>query len=204
MIISQIIAIHAFTQESQSHDAVQKLEDLDNAIRNKEPNSIDIAVEVATLFSAICARQPRALQICARLLERATKNAGSNASNQRLSTVYCQLGHIYILQGVMQYEKAIKSFREATRLDPENAKALEGMILCQLCEGAIEDAEAQIELLTLMHSIEDLGHDFAYLQSLILKQKKDGKKRIKKAGTIFKRNTWAIVFYSYFYFKTHK
>jgi hypothetical protein len=40
-------------------------------------------------------------------------------------------------------------------------------------------AEAQVELLTLMHSAEDLGHEFAYLQSLMLKQKKGGKTAAK-------------------------
>jgi len=174
----QIIAIHAFTQESQPHDAVQKLEDLDGAIRIKEPQSAEIAVAAAALFSGICARQPRALQICARLLERVVKSSSldSTASSDGRATVHCQLGHVYVLQGPGFYEKAMKAFREATRANPENAKALEGMILCHICEGSIEDAEAQVELLTLMHSAEDLGHEFAYLQSLMLKQKKGGKK----------------------------
>jgi hypothetical protein len=52
----------------------------------------------------------------------------------------------------VQFERSLKAFREATRRDPNNAQALEGMILCQICEGAVEDAESQIELLTLMHS----------------------------------------------------
>ena len=180
----QIIAIHAFTQESQPHDAVQKLEDLDGAIRSREPQSPEIAVAAAALFSGICARQPRALQICARLLERVVKSSSldSTASSDGRATVHCQLGHVYILQGPGFYEKAMKAFREATRANPENARALEGMILCQICEGSIEDAEAQVELLTLMHAAEDLGHEFAYLQSLMLKQGKQKTKGGTKAS----------------------
>ena len=168
------IAVHAFTQESQPHDALQKLEDLDNAVSQREPSSVDFVVEVATLFSRVCARQPRALQICARLLERACKHADSD---ERLAVVLCQLGHVHILQGMMQYERAMKAFREATKRDPNNAQALQGMILCQLCEGAAEDAESQVELLTLMHSPEELGFEFAYLQSLMLRDKKGDAKR---------------------------
>lgn len=170
--------MHAFTQESQIHDAVQKLEDLDAAMKAKEPGSIPSAVETAALFSSICARQPRALQICVRILERAAKQAsssGSTTSDAQVAAVYCQMGHVQILQGSMQFERAMKAFREATRRDPNNATALEGMILCQLYEGAVEDAESQIELLTLMHSTEELGYEFAYLQSLLLRGEKDAK-----------------------------
>ena len=41
-------------------------------------------------------------------------------------------------------------------------------MLCQLAEGAFEDAEAQLELLTLMHG-NISGPDFAYLQALLIK-----------------------------------
>jgi tetratricopeptide (TPR) repeat protein len=172
---TQIIAVHAFTQESQPHDAVQKLEDLDAALKSKEASSISAAVEVAALFSCICARQPRSLQICVRLLERAAKQAASSATDAQCAVVYCYLGQTLMMQGAMQYERSMKAFREATRRDPNNAAALEGMILCQLYEGAVEDAESQIELLTLMHSAEELGHEFAYLRSFILRGKKEAK-----------------------------
>ena len=72
------------------------------------------------------------------------------------------------MQGSGSYEKAMKCFRESTRKDESNVKTLEGMVLCQLAEGAYEDAEAQIELLTLMHGAI-AGPDFAYLQALLIK-----------------------------------
>lgn len=183
----KVIAVHAFTQESQPHDAVQKLEDVDNSLKQREPSSVREAVEVATLFSRICGRQPRALQLCVRSLERASKHA---SSDEELAQVLCKQGHILILQGAMQYEQANNIFREATKRDPNSAQALEGMILCQLCEGAMEDAESQLELLTLMHGSgaglgdslgaegeeAGLGYEFTYLQSLLLRGKKDGKK----------------------------
>jgi tetratricopeptide (TPR) repeat protein len=180
----KVIAVHGFTQESHIHDAVQKLEDLENAVKDKEPNSIDTAVELAALFSNICARQPRALQISARLLERAAKNAAERAGDAKCAVLYCQLGNTLVLQGVAQYERAMKAFREATRRDPNNASALLGMILCQCYEGLMEDAESQIELLTVMHTPEDLGYEFSYLQSLLLRNRKDKKKEHLRALTV--------------------
>lgn len=59
----QVVAIHAFTQESQPHDAIQKLEDLDRAILSKEPSAITLPAYTAMLFSNICCRHPRALQV---------------------------------------------------------------------------------------------------------------------------------------------
>jgi tetratricopeptide (TPR) repeat protein len=179
-----VIAVHAFTQESHAHDAVQKLEDLDNAVKAKEAGSIDTAVELAALFSAICARQPRALQICVRLLERAAKQSADTVSDAKCAVLYCQLGNTLVLQGTMQFERAMKAFREATRRDPNSAAALQGMILCQCYEGSIEDAESQIELLTVMHTPEDLGYEFAYLQSLLLRGRKDKKKDHLRALTV--------------------
>jgi hypothetical protein len=76
--------------------------------------------------------------------------------------------YICIMQGSGSFEKAMKCFRESTRKDESNIKTLEGMVLCQLAEGAYDDAEAQIELLTLMHGAI-AGPDFAYLQALLIK-----------------------------------
>lgn len=72
------------------------------------------------------------------------------------------------MQGAGMFEKAMKCFRESSRRDESNVQALEAMALCQLAEGAVDDAEAQMELLTLMHG--NLGDpDFAYLQALLIK-----------------------------------
>ncbi|RYG69860.1 tetratricopeptide repeat protein, partial [archaeon] len=95
---------------------------------------------------------------------------------QQEARVLCQMGHIYLLQGANMFDKALKAFRDATKRDAGNVKVLLGMVLCQLCEGAVDDAEAQIELLTLMHSVEDLGYELLYLQAQIQKSKKGGKK----------------------------
>ena len=91
----QIVAVHAFTQECHPHDSLQKLEDLDSALLTQEPSSVKGLFECAELFSCICSRQPRALQICLRLLDRAYKNCYNGIEE---STVLMLQGKIHLMQ----------------------------------------------------------------------------------------------------------
>lgn len=96
------------------------------------------------------------------------------------SVLLVELATIHLLQGPTQYANAMRSFREASRKDPENVTALLGMIRCQLLEGALEDAEGQIELLTVMHNADELGAEFAFLQAIMARLgAKDMKKHLK-------------------------
>lgn len=181
-----MIAVHAFTQESQQHDALQKFEDLDASIQRRESSSVGYTLEVVTLFSQICSRQPRALQICSRMLERAQRvlssvNDGGGSDDLMAARLFCLLGTVQTMQGPGNYEKAMKSFREATRKDPDSIAALQGMIYCQLCEGSYDDAESQLELMMLMHGEDGnnaLGYEFSYLQAMLWRGKKDMKSHL--------------------------
>ncbi len=161
------IAVHAFTQESQPHDALSKFEDVVKCFHEKEGTSVTLAIETVSLFSSICARQPRALQMCAKLLEKTKKHARDNVECAKLLV---QLGQVHLMQGILAYESAMNVFKEATKLDPNSLSALEGMILCQLSEGLYDDAEGQIELLAV--SADDkMSCEFHYLQAMLAKHK---------------------------------
>ena len=125
-----------------------------------EPNSTVVAMEISSLFSKICSRQPRALQICARLLDHVSNSVGTSDSS-----IVKERANIYVLQG--QYNSAIKAFREASKKDISSMTSLEGMILCQIYESQLDDAEAQVELLLAMHSEEELSPQFKYIQALL-------------------------------------
>jgi len=88
-----VLAVHAFTQESQPHDALQKLEDLDSTFRLREANSAPLAFEYASIFSRVCSRHPRALQICANFIELAQELSPADPLYIR------ERAHIYVLQG---------------------------------------------------------------------------------------------------------
>jgi tetratricopeptide repeat protein 21B len=172
----KVVAVHAFTQDGHADEAVQKFEDLHDAIMQREPNSADIQFRAAEIFSRICCRHQRAIQLCQALLERATSLAPTNAK------YFCELGHILTIGG--QYQSAMKMFKESSRKDSNSFNALEGMILCQLIEGQLDDAEAQIELLGVMHgsdSDEALGAGFSYLQAILaLRKRRDMRAHLEK------------------------
>jgi tetratricopeptide repeat protein 21B len=167
----RVIAMHSFLQESQPAEAFSKLEDVDNALRNKEPSACATVLETAQLFSALCARQSKPLMCCFKMCERSLKHS---PSVQMDALLLCQMGQINIMQGVTQYENAMKNFKEASKRDANCVGALEGMVLSQLMEGLYEDAEGQIELLSVMHSQEDLSPEFRYLQAMLAKYRLKG------------------------------
>lgn len=171
-----IIAVHAFTQEAQPLESLQKLEEYESILVKKEPTSIKSLSMAARLFSGICCRDSRALQVCVRLVERAQRCSTSSIEDSEL---LCLMGSINMLQGSGMYETAMRVYREASKRDANNMNSLEGMILCQLREGMNEDAEGQLELISVMHSSEELSPHFSYLQALLAKQShKDTKKHL--------------------------
>ena len=50
-----------------------------------------------------------------------------------------------------------------------NISALLGLVKCQLIEGEIDDAEAQLDLLTAMHEENELGYEYMYIKAMIIK-----------------------------------
>lgn len=160
----KVVAVHAYTQESQLDDAFLKFEDYYHSIKEREPNNAPVHCSCAQLFSRISCRQSAAISVCQGMLEHAINLEGNNAK------YYCELGHVFVLNG--QYQSAIKMFKESSKKDSQSFTALEGMILCQLLDGLLDDAEAQIELLGVMHGSDDvLTAEYAYLQALLAQRK---------------------------------
>ena len=172
----QISAVYAFTQTSNPNDALQQLEDLDRILAKCEPSSVSIGLEYACLFDKICSRWPRALQICLRILERVEEvqafasGGGSSGGGTRRNyssndiAILREKAYVYLLQ--RQYPKAMKAYRECSKKDGQSVASLEGLILCQIYEGQVDDAEAQLELLSAMHGESDITPQIKYVRSL--------------------------------------
>ena len=176
MCNGQVVAVHAFTQEGHVDEAVRKFEDLFESIMEREPNAAEVHFRTAELFSRICCRHPRAIELCQNLLERATSLSPGTAK------YFCELGNVLAMGG--QYQSAMKMFKESSRKDTQSFQSLEGMILCQLMEGQLDDAEAQIELLSVMHSSDTddaLSPGFSYLQAILAqRRRRDMKTHLEK------------------------
>lgn len=124
-------------------------------------------IQAATLFSRICGRQPRTLQLCITMLERCFKTNKRLSSKEEECRLLTTIGEILSLQGPAFVDKASNIFREATKRDPQNPAPLLGLIRLQIVEGAMDEAESQIELLGLMHNLEDLGYEMLFIQALL-------------------------------------
>jgi tetratricopeptide repeat protein 21B len=155
------VAVHSFTQLSGEDN--DKFDQVVANIKNKERNGAHVLCDAAQLFSNVCSRNPRVLERCHEMLDMAI------ALQPTESRYYIELGRVCILQG--QYHSASRMFKDASRRDPQSVAALEGMILCQLYDGMVEDAEAQSELLLVMqgsdHSVDFPSPEFLYIQGIL-------------------------------------
>ncbi len=55
--------LHAFTQDGDAVDAIEKLNDLDQALATMRSTSPRSNFTAASLISQVCERHPRALQV---------------------------------------------------------------------------------------------------------------------------------------------
>jgi hypothetical protein len=169
-----------------------KFEHLYDTLLHREPCAPELYFRHSQLFSRICSRQLRTLQLCQKLMEQVLQQDSSD------SRYHCEMGYLCTLLG--QFSLAMKAYSDGSKRS-SNFSALEGMILCQLQEGRYDDAEAQIELLSVMHETtldesmstggggggggggegDNQSPEFAYLQSLLaLKKKRDMKQHLQK------------------------
>eukprot|EP01041_Mallomonas_annulata_P001871 gene1871-3629_t len=161
----KVVTVHAFTQEYNPNISLQKLEELERVLNKQEPMAVGMYLEYVSLFSRISCRHPRALTICAAMMDHAYEIAPTNIN------VLIERAHVQILIG--NFSQATRQYRDISKRS-DDVTAIEGMVICQIYEGQMDDAEAQIELILAMHSEEDLSPEFKYLQAVIaLRSRRD-------------------------------
>jgi tetratricopeptide repeat protein 21B len=139
----RICILFNLTRESRIDTACQYLEDLNQALRQKERNNHQLFFEVSRLFSRVAGRgNPNVIRITINLAEMAKQLAPT-------SSVYLS-EYAHQLSMMKQYSDALRAFKEATKLDNSNSAAFEGMIYCQIMQGSLSDAEAQLEFMSVM------------------------------------------------------
>jgi tetratricopeptide repeat protein 21B len=159
----RILTVYAFTQEAIPDDAVQKLEDYDSVLNSLESTSSVLFAQAGSLFARICSRHPRVLQMCERQLDRASRLAPTDAH------ILCELGYIMNMQG--QYKTASRHYHEASRVDGSSIEAIEGMMLSQILDGELADAESQVDLINVMlNSPEEASAEYLFLQALVARK----------------------------------
>jgi len=133
-LILQIM--HLLAKESKYDTARERIAELADLLKDAEPLNAVLHVELAALFSRLCARHSGILVQCQELATKATQI-------DALSSDYMtELANVRLLMG--QFERAYTTFQEATKLDEANMTALYGMIRCQVLLGQLDEAAGTV------------------------------------------------------------
>eukprot|EP00051_Salpingoeca_urceolata_P023185 m.390103 g.390103 ORF g.390103 m.390103 type:complete len:1321 (-) comp20074_c6_seq3:93-4055(-) len=154
-----IRVLHVLCRTGRYQTAATQLGDLISAIDHSEPKSHDIYYRIAVPVLRLSSRQRLVLEQATVLLNRAITLAPSNAE------YHTEKGHLFILAG--QEREAMKAYKHAMKLDETSIAALNGVILCQLLENQLEDAEQQLEFLSAIQTSIGKTAEFSFLSALL-------------------------------------
>ncbi|KAH9507420.1 Tetratricopeptide repeat protein 21B [Bulinus truncatus] len=147
-------------------EASMKIADLVSTLDKVEPQSGQLYLHMAQVFSKLCGRNNLVLQQTQVLIERAVSLDSNNADF--VNEIGCQL----MMQG--KIKDAMKSHRTAMQLDETSVAALTGIINCQLLQGHIEEAAQQLEFLNEIQQSIGRSADLAYLSAVLAIKKGKG------------------------------
>lgn len=136
------------------------LHNLSIAMEKQEGRNAELLYQTSRLFSRLIGRRNReGLQLTVSMMERARKVAPD------VSEYATEAGYQSLMMG--DTTSAMDSFRQASRLDQSNVRALHGMIRCQIHNLQLEDAEQQMEFLGVIHESLGLSAEPLYLQAVL-------------------------------------
>jgi tetratricopeptide repeat protein 21B len=138
----------------------RRLKQLLHAMERRESRNAKMFYTTSRLFSRLVGRRNReALRVTMGMIERARK---VNPDSSEYAT---ELGHQNLMSG--NTTVAMECFRQASRLDQASVTPLHGMIRCQIADGLLEDAEQQMEFLTVIHESIGPSSQSIFLQALL-------------------------------------
>jgi tetratricopeptide repeat protein 21B len=109
-------------------------------------------VDTAKLFSRICGRDMKTMSLALDMLVESSQEVESNSDS---SNHVILIEHARILRCLGRYNDAILHYKHASDTGMGNAYALQGAVLCQMLIGNIEEANDQIDFLSLL--VQDGG-----------------------------------------------
>ena len=157
LIISCFIDMAAY-----GSDVAEKLSAVSSALSKHESHNASLHYNVARLFSRLCGRSRSVLQTTVKL-------AGLACDLSPTSSLYrAELAYQHRLSG--SFGQARDTYRDACDLDAGNVTAVHGTIYCQVMQGLLEDAEQQLEFLTVVNGGDDADKrdsEVAFLHALL-------------------------------------
>ncbi|CAM9839988.1 unnamed protein product, partial [Chrysoparadoxa australica] len=145
-------------QGRDSEKTMATLKKLCNTLHEKEGRNAGHLLWVAQLFARICGRNPEILRLTIGLVE----TAGKLVEEPKYLT---ELGYQRSLAG--SYTSAMAAYQQAGRIDESHVGAVHGMIYCQIQEGLLEDAEQQLEFLTVLQDSIGSSPQLFFLRALL-------------------------------------
>eukprot|EP00930_Biecheleria_cincta_P046675 TRINITY_DN32219_c0_g1_i1.p1 TRINITY_DN32219_c0_g1~~TRINITY_DN32219_c0_g1_i1.p1 ORF type:complete len:1347 (+),score=315.58 TRINITY_DN32219_c0_g1_i1:89-4129(+) len=156
--------LHLLSRESRCDAAVERLQELVEALHQQEPRNHELVMSCAQLFSRLAGRHKGILGITSNMIRRVTDAAPDEAK------YLTELGYQQMMQGDLV--KAEQTFHSAVAKDETDVRALYGIINCRVQEGNLDDAEEQLEFLGEIQISVGKSPDLAFLQSLIAWRKR--------------------------------
>ena len=166
------IVMNNLVHESLPKEAAAKLSELIDSLDRMEPKNPDLFFRFSQPFARLAGGHPQVLNLTLTLVQRA------RTINPMSSEYAAEAGYQQRLLG--DYNRAVDSFKEAARLDEGNMNAIQGMIHCQLLQGNVEDAEAQLEFLSMVQQSVGRTAALAFLDQLLAAAKgRSGDKQVR-------------------------
>ncbi|XP_065054055.1 tetratricopeptide repeat protein 21B-like isoform X1 [Rhopilema esculentum] len=154
-------------------EAVDRISDLIQTLDRVEPSNPYLHCSLAKGFSRVCGRNSMILQQTLTMLDRAKSSSSSSKAD-----VMNEIGYQTILLG--RHKDALKHYKQAMKIDESSVPALTGIIHCQILEGALDDAEQQLEFLSEIQESIGKSTDILFLSALLaLKRGKPAEEVIK-------------------------
>jgi len=155
----RMTVLYLLCRESRHPVAAKRLQDLIESIDRHEPRNAELYCNVSKPFARLSGRNPLILSLTLALVDRARKLVPDSAD------YITEYAYQQVMSG--DVPGAIKSYRQATKVDETSITALYGMIKCQILEGALDDAEQQLEFLNEIQVSTGKTVDLAFLTALL-------------------------------------
>ena len=144
---SHIEALRVVTlvQYLHNYDETQHLANLGQIVTlldQEAHSSLTFCLETAKLFSRVCSNDGKTLEFTFGLV--------SKTCDLELDSYESSIEKARQLRCLGRYDEAISQYQFAANIDQSNTDALQGMILCQVLSGAMEEARQQLEFLDLV------------------------------------------------------
>ncbi|XP_038145708.1 tetratricopeptide repeat protein 21B [Cyprinodon tularosa] len=160
----RMLALHSLCRDGDITEAVKHLLNLISSLDLLEPNNPELYYRTSLAFTRVCGRNEKVLEQTFRMVERAHSMASGDPD------LAAELGYQMVLQA--RIKEAMKWYNIAISNEEKNSiSALTGIARCKLIKGQLDEAEQQLEFLTVTQQSIGKSGELLYLQAVLAGRK---------------------------------